>query len=129
MKRVSFDLAFPQYDGKPTKFIGIGKILSGCSGVSGNDTWPSKSWNMLILFPCRGLRIHKRKDVPSMTLNCIWWWGYTSGAFVILEHPVMTITPWIGVVVPVRFPSMGIIDLFKNYLYSIGILDIMQKNI
>ena len=42
------------------------------------------------------------------------------------EHPFIAITPWSTLTqsdVPVRVPSMGQIDLFKNYLYSIEILD------
>ena len=35
----------------------------------------------------------KKKSVLDMTLNCIWWWGSSSGNFRNEEYPFIAITP------------------------------------
>ena len=51
---------------------------------------------------------------------------YFSGIYTDFPHlklSTIAITPsslWVGVVVLVRVPSMGQMDLFKNYSYSVG---------
>ena len=59
-----------------------------------------------------------------MTLNCIWWWGYDSGdvEFGIPLHCHDSQLPlWPRVVISVRAPSKGQVELFENYLYLIGL--------
>ena len=61
----------------------------------------------------------KRWGVLGMILNHILWWGSSSGDMESVKYLFITITPKVNadkVVVPVRAPSMGQIDLFKNYL-------------
>ena len=45
-----------------------------------------------------------------------------------MGYPLLPLLPrplWSGVVIPVRAHSMDQIDPFENYLYYIGILDIL----
>ena len=54
-----------------------------------------------------------------MILNCIQCWSSSSGDLPLLPGPL-----GLGeVIVSMRIPSMGQIDLSKNDSYSIGILD------
>ena len=69
------------------------------------------------------LRRHKKKGVISMKLNCILFWGSSSGDLERTEYSSLTLLPdllWPGGVVSVRVPSMSQVDQFNNYLYSIG---------
>ena len=62
--------------------------------------------------------------ILGMPLNCIQWLGSSSEAlWRTLSLPLLPGLLWPGVIVPDREQSMGQIDLFKNYLYLIGILD------
>ena len=45
------------------------------------------------------------------------WAVWSTSSLLLLSGPL-----WLGVIIPVRIPSMGQIELFKNYLYSIGIV-------
>ena len=65
--------------------------------------------------PCWEVRSSPKSSVLGMTLNCIWWWGSSSGGLSLLPDQL-----WPRVVILVRIPSIGEIDLFKEYLYSIG---------
>ena len=50
-----------------------------------------------------------------MTLNCIWWWDSSPGALENVEYlfiAVLQAPLWPGVVVRIRVPSMGQIELF-----------------
>ena len=90
---------------------------------------------------CRWYNLLKK---VSRTLNCIWWGGSSSGALGSQEYLFIVITTnftltWIGTAskrepsghprlwsltllyLLIRVPNMGWIDLFKNYLYSIGL--------
>ena len=54
-----------------------------------------------------------------MTLNCIRWWGSSSGHLRSVEYPFNNINPlttltWTG------STCSGLVYGFKNYLYSIG---------
>ena len=47
----------------------------------------------------------KEQVLFCMTLNCIWWWGFSPGALRNVEQPLITITPrstliWIFVIGP-----------------------------
>ena len=67
-----------------------------------------------------------RWEVLGITVNCIWWWGLCCRDLGSMKYPFIAILPdplVSRVVAPVRVPSMGQIELFKSYLYSIGILD------
>ena len=61
-----------------------------------------------------------------MTLNCIWWWGSSSGALENVEYFFIAIT--LGSSLK-RSGSIckGQIGLFENYQYLIGILETTQK--
>ena len=61
--------------------------------------------------------------ILSMTQNCIWCWGSNSGDLRSLEYTFIVITPRFTLTQNCNICSvlsMGQIDLFKNYLYSIG---------
>ena len=71
---------------------------------------------------CRGVRLHLKWRVFSLTLNCFWWWGPISEDLKNVETPLLPLLPGPFrhcVVVPVRDPSMGQIDLFKNCSFSV----------
>ena len=87
---------------------------------------------------CQRIRTRpKRRSVLSITLNCIHWWGSSSGTLRSTKSSLCYhysqvhsdlkwsyhVVNWKkkNVVVPVGVPSMGQIDLFANYLYSIEI--------
>ena len=84
------------------------------------------NWNIQLaelricwLYSCSGVRLppEKKGSVLSMTLNCIWWFGSSSGALGSVEYIFISITPrptLTGVVVLVSVPWMGQIDLFKK---------------
>ena len=57
-----------------------------------------------------------------MTWNCNWLWGSSSEDLSSVEYPLPLLPGSFipGVKVPVRVLSMGQIDLFHNYSYSIG---------
>ena len=81
------------------------------------------------IIPCRGVRFftppQKRRGVQDITLNCILWWGSSSGDLRRWSTPPLPLLPnllWPRVAVSIRLQSMGQIDLFKNYLYLTGIL-------
>ena len=50
------------------------------------------------------------RDVLSMTLNCIRWWGSSLGALGNVEYPCIATTSGVS--------SIDQRDLFKNYSYS-----------
>ena len=47
------------------------------------------------LYPLQRCKIlpHKKRGVFSMTLNGIWWWGFSSGALGIVGYPYIAISP------------------------------------
>ena len=54
-------------------------------------------------------------NMATTDINSIWWWGkWSTLSLSLLWGPL-----WPRVVVPVRVPSMGKIDLFKNHLYLV----------
>ena len=70
--------------------------------------------------PCRGARLlapTKKKRIRGMILNFIIWRGSNSGRLRSMEYSFIVITPW-STLSGCKFK--GRIDLFKNYLYSIG---------
>ena len=75
------------------------------------------------LYPlCGGVRPTPKRNVLGMTLNCIWQQGSRSGCLGIVLYPFIAITPMSPLVYrgTVSVSSMGLTDLFKKYLYSIG---------
>ena len=74
--------------------------------------------------PTKGVRPHspKRRGIPNMTLNCIWWWGSSSQDLGSVEHSFIAITHWptLTMVIYVSDACMSQIGLFKNYSYLIG---------
>ena len=67
---------------------------------------------------------HKKLSVLSMTFNYIWWRGSSSrDLWILWVWSASSLIPslfWSRMIVRLRVPSMGQIDLFENYLYSIG---------
>ena len=78
--------------------------------------------------PCRQIRWSSQKKkkmcVLGMTLNCIWWWGSSSGECGVLLRchysQVHSNTEWLY---SLRFHLWVKWICLKNYLYLIGILD------
>ena len=70
-----------------------------------------------------------KAGVMYTTLNYTWWWGSCSGDLGNMKFHFLAITPRFSLTrsgsVPVRLLPMDQIDQFKNYSYSIGILDII----
>ena len=68
----------------------------------------------------RPINSHQR-CVLVLTMNCIKWWGYSfgdlRGVWSSPSFPLLSDSLWLGVVVPVRIPPMGQIDLLENHLY------------
>ena len=65
-----------------------------------------------------------KKSVMGMILNYIWWWDSSSGNLESVEYSFIVINPRFTLTQhgSIKVPSMGQIDLFKNYSYSIGLL-------
>ena len=43
--------------------------------------------------PCIGEWTSTKKGALSMTLNCIWWWGYSSSDLECVDYPFIAIIP------------------------------------
>ena len=55
-------------------------------------------------------------QIMGMTIKWIQWWGPRSRAvWSAPSLPLLLDSSWLRVVVPVRIPSIGQADLFKNY--------------
>ena len=65
-------------------------------------TWPifpwifshPVSWEYTDCILCSGVRPSPIGGVLSMSLNCIWWWGFLFGNLGSMECPFNIITPW-----------------------------------
>ena len=72
------------------------------------------------------------KEVRVSWVNYIWWWGSSSGTLGECGvFPLMTLLSgplWPGVVVPIKFPSVGQINLFKSYSYLIELCARKKKS-
>ena len=60
-----------------------------------------------------------KRSVPGIKINCIWWWDSSSKDLRSEEYTFIVITSltslnWLGVLVPIRVPSIGQINLFAN---------------
>ena len=69
--------------------------------------------------PCREIRLPKR-CVLGMTLNCIWLWGLSSvdlGMWSATSLPLLPGSLWPVVIIPVKVPSRGQIDLLGSLLW------------
>ena len=78
------------------------------------------AWNMLCSLQKGKTPLpHKKMECLVLKLNCICWWGSSSGECGVFFHYHYTQVHWAEVVLLVRVTSMGQIDLRKHYLYSI----------
>ena len=91
----------------------------------------TSSKNLLLLWPkiCQLLSLQRDKTSlfnqqrgGVMMINCIWWWGFNSGALCVKCSPFHPGPLRPKVVVSVWVPSMGQMDLFANYFCWIGML-------
>ena len=95
--------------------------------------WGTKLRSKMKLGPCQKgsdyVDCSHKKDVLGMTLNYIWRWGPCSRELWSMEHPFLNVIvpgPLRPVIVEhVKVPSLCRVNLFRNYLYSIRILDSM----
>ena len=88
--------------------------------------WPRFLFQRSVL----GLLIQIRRNSSNPSLLLSQWettWQSDSKGPVLRsgDYPLLPVPLWPIVVLPVRVPSMGQIDLFKNYSYLIGIFDII----
>ena len=81
----------------------------------------NKNWGCRIcwLHFCREINLKKNTStsVLDMTLNCIWWWGFSPGKLGNIEYPFTAIFSGSlrpGVIVSDRVSSMGQIELFHH---------------
>ena len=67
-----------------------------------------------------------------MMQNYIWWYGSSSGDLGVWSITLLLLLPgplWPGEAVLISVPSLGLINLFQNYSYSIWILDAIEQKI
>ena len=83
---------------------------------------PTKNYNVIIIkrASCVWHSISSGREAPVLEILGVW------------KIPSLTLLPgplWPGMIVAVKVPSMDQIELFENYLYLIGILNVIYLEI
>ena len=78
-------------------------------------------------YPLQESKTPSKRGVLGMTRNCTWWWDSSSGAQESVEYSFLAVTPKYTYLLESHLEVK--IDLFKNYLYSIGLICKKKKTI
>ena len=91
-----------------TKIMNVLSFLDSLCLPLSSPSWWGFKYNDCT--PYKGIRPSPKMCVLGMTLNCIWWWGSTTGDLGSVEYVSLPLLPgplWLRVVVTVRVPYIG----------------------